>query len=201
MHRPACMDLSSLEIDQPLVVKVCIGLIFARLGAADNIVASCAGDGTICVKDVASGTSEVFRYAMLACLPGVLGFPYAISGLAATVLLHCWHLSVMLTSLTCRRHQDRVKKFVTEPGNPNLMISCGEDGLGKHLILGCHIKLACCAGCLSLSAMVTLILRLQSLLHTPFQQDLHAYKLCYPALGCDTSSWHGRACISHLTDS
>ena len=31
-----------------------------------------------------------------------------------------------------RRHQDRVKKFVTEPGNPYMIVSCGEDGLGEH---------------------------------------------------------------------
>lgn len=28
-----------------------------------------------------------------------------------------------------RKHQDRVKKFVTEPGNPYTLVSCGEDGL------------------------------------------------------------------------
>ena len=31
----------------------------------------------------------------------------------------------------CRHHNDRVKKLITEPGNPNLIISAAEDGSGQ----------------------------------------------------------------------
>ncbi|KAK9787482.1 hypothetical protein WJX73_000111 [Symbiochloris irregularis] len=43
--------------------------------------------------------------------------------------------SVRVTDVTAQKtttfrcHQDRVKKFVTQPGDPNLIRSCGEDGL------------------------------------------------------------------------
>lgn len=29
-----------------------------------------------------------------------------------------------------RHHHDRVKKLVVEPGNPHVIVSCGEDGVG-----------------------------------------------------------------------
>ena len=37
----------------------------------------------------------------------------------------------------CRHHNDRVKKLITEPGNPNLIISAAEDssGLASPLLL------------------------------------------------------------------
>ena len=31
----------------------------------------------------------------------------------------------------CRHHEDRVKKLITEPGNPNLIISAAEDSTGE----------------------------------------------------------------------
>ena len=34
----------------------------------------------------------------------------------------------------CRHHHDRVKKLVVEPGNPHVIVSCGEDGVGAALI-------------------------------------------------------------------
>ena len=33
--------------------------------------------------------------------------------------------------LPCRHHEDRVKKLITEPGNPNLIISAAEDSTGE----------------------------------------------------------------------
>lgn len=33
----------------------------------------------------------------------------------------------------CRHHHDRVKKLVVEPGNPHVIVSCGEDGVGASL--------------------------------------------------------------------
>jgi hypothetical protein len=36
-----------------------------------------------------------------------------------------------MVPLPCRHHTDRVKKFVTEPDNPWLLISAAEDGTGN----------------------------------------------------------------------
>ena len=34
----------------------------------------------------------------------------------------------------CRHHEDRVKKLITEPGNPNLIISAAEDSTGESFV-------------------------------------------------------------------
>ena len=46
-------------------------------------------------------------------------------------------LGLMWSNDVCRHHNDRVKKLITEPGNPNLIISAAEDssGLASPLLL------------------------------------------------------------------
>ena len=39
----------------------------------------------------------------------------------------------------CRHHHDRVKKLVVEPGNPHVIVSCGEDGVGAALDYRCSL--------------------------------------------------------------
>ena len=43
------------------------------------------------------------------------------------------NLALTCSNDVCRHHIDRVKKLITEPGNPNLIISAAEDSSGAAL--------------------------------------------------------------------